>query len=163
LFERGQHAERDPEAEGPQEGERAELHRARGLLAQDLVHGHVPERERGPEVEHRDALEVVPVLLVPGQVEAVPAVEVLADRLRLRVAVLRPLPLLRVREPQERPVPEGVAADRAHHEEDRRDDDQEDRQRPEHAPEDERGHATTVPEAMTSSCPPQRGRRHEAC
>ena len=77
--------------------------------------------------------------------EALIAVPLLAlvvpDRLGLIIAVLHPA---RIREAEQRPVPEGIAADRAHHEEDDGEDDPEDRNRPEQTSQDEPGHPPSL-------------------
>jgi hypothetical protein len=96
----------------------------------------------GPRSRVATPFQVVPVLLVPRQVEPVLLALVAPDGGQLIVAVLHPA---RVGEAHGLSVADGIAADRTHHEEDDRDDDPEDRDRPEQAAKDETGDTLRVP------------------
>jgi hypothetical protein len=92
-------------AREPQEAEAGELERRPRVLGDELIDRAVAGRKRRAEAERRDEGEGVPTLLVPRLVEPVAAPHGLADRLRLRVAVL--LPAAGRGQVDERAVPDG--------------------------------------------------------
>ena len=124
--QRGEDAERDADDDREQHREAAELRRDREVLLHDRVHVLVPQDERRAEIERRDVLDVLEVLLVPGLVEPELPVEVREHRRRHGALGL----------------PEGAALDRPHHQERHEDDEEDDRDRPEDAADDELQHSS---------------------